>query len=250
MDTNDIQYRRGAIDASECISSAWELVKRRLLLYIGAGIVTWLLVGALPYISIFLMGPILGGYAVLVLRDSRDEPVNFGTLFSGFEKFWPLMFMGLIQMVPGIAAGLMQFAYGLTDSSTDPEVVPINSASDALTTGLTVYFVVFVIGYVLFYIVWSYALTFALPLIVDRGVNIGEAIRLSFGATFSNLGGLIVLGLASGLVALLGMLALCVGIFVAMPVIFAAQVFAYRQVFPLAGVDDVFDYRSGSIFGQ
>lgn len=185
------------------------------------------------------MGPVMGGFAYLVLRDMRNEPVDFGTMFKGFEKFIPLMFMGLIQAIPGIIYECIGLVWDINEmlrpsETTDPNF--FQTASDPFVfSAFTVAFVIMLIGYVLFSLIWSYALIFAIPLIMEHGISIGDAIKLSFGAVFSNLGGLIVLGLWGGLVALLGLLSLCVGMFVAIPVIFASQVFAYRQVFPLFG---------------
>jgi len=60
-----------------------------------------------------------------------------------------------------------------------------------------------------------------------------DAMKLSAKAATSNVGGLVVLFIFESLVALLGFLMLCVGLFFVMPIIYAANAFAYRQVFPL-----------------
>jgi uncharacterized membrane protein len=61
----------------------------------------------------------------------------------------------------------------------------------------------------------------------------GEAIKLSIQAAMNNLGGLFVFMILSGLVMLLGMLMLCVGMFlISIPVWFLAGAFVYRMVFP------------------
>jgi uncharacterized membrane protein len=84
----------------------------------------------------------------------------------------------------------------------------------------------------LFGIVWSVALSFAVPLIVEHDLGVMDALVTSVKAALSNVGGLILLIILEILVAILGVIALCIGIFVAIPVIYAANVFAYRQVFP------------------
>lgn len=232
----NLEFQRGAIDASTCVDNAWELFKRRPWLYIGAGLVTMLLLSCIPFVNFLLLGPVTGGFAYLVLRDMRNEPVDFGMLFKGFEKFVPLMVIGLIQMIPGIIFEILRFtgnigsifgALGARGGMSRPAL------GDAFQTGFTVGLVIFFIGYWLFQFIWTMALVFAVPLIVERNVSVGEAIRLSFSAVFANIGGLIVLMIYGALVGLLGVLALCVGIFVAIPVIWAANVFAYTQVFPL-----------------
>jgi uncharacterized membrane protein len=81
-------------------------------------------------------------------------------------------------------------------------------------------------------IVWSVALSFAIPLVMEQDLAVADALTTSAKAALSNVGGLIVLIIFEVLVALLGVVALCVGLFVAIPVVYAANVFAYRQVFP------------------
>src|SRR5690242_14590825 len=97
-----VQYQRGAIEASDCIGSAWTLVTRNFFLYVGGCIVLLLLIGCIPVLNWILFGPMMGGFYYLVLRDMRDEPVDFGMLFKGFDKFLPLMIVGLIQIAPSI----------------------------------------------------------------------------------------------------------------------------------------------------
>src|ERR1700754_4093716 len=97
---NAVQYVSGAISRGDCISNAWGQVTRNLGLYLGMGIVTMLLISCVPFISILLYGPVMAGYYYVVLRDMRDEPIEFGMMFKGFEKFVPLMVVGLIQMAP------------------------------------------------------------------------------------------------------------------------------------------------------
>jgi uncharacterized membrane protein len=74
---------------------------------------------------------------------------------------------------------------------------------------------------------------FALPLMAEYD-NIGpiEAIKYSFKAAFSNIGGLIVLIIFEILIGFLGVMALCIGVFFIMPLYYAITVTAYKQVFP------------------
>ncbi len=232
---NSLNYRRGAIDASECIGGAWGLVTRNIGLYIGMGIVTMVLIGCIPILNIVLLGPMMGGFAYVVLRDMRDEPVDFGMLFKGFEKFVPLMVIGLIQAIPGIIIQILQWTVdvgrlmaGGATWGTDF----YQSSTPSFDAAMMGPFLIVVIGLILFSIVWHMAMIFAIPLVVEHDLSVGEAIKQSLEATFGNIGGIIVLIILSALVAILGMLAICVGLLVAVPVIWAANVFAYRQVFP------------------
>ncbi|MEP6703455.1 MAG: hypothetical protein ABJB34_01495 [Acidobacteriota bacterium] len=235
---NNIQYASGAIDAGGCVSEAWELVKRNLGLYIGAGLVTVILISCIPFVNFFLVGPMMGGFAYIVLRDLRNEPVDFGMLFKGFEKFVPLMVLGLIQAIPGIIFQIVQYTFNLASlvggsrTSGSDFYQSSGAAPTLLQAGALTGTIIVFVGYFIFQMIWNAALIFAIPLVVERNVSIGEAIRLSFSAVFSNVGGLILLAILNGLVGLLGFLAFCFGIFVAIPVTFAAYTVAYRHVFP------------------
>ena len=61
-----------------------------------------------------------------------------------------------------------------------------------------------------------------------------DAIKLSIRAAGANVGGIIVLFIFEFLVTLLGLVMCVLGLFfISIPVIYAANAFAYRQVFPL-----------------
>jgi len=232
----NIQFQSGAINPGDCIGNAWELVKRNLGLYIGTGLVTILMISCIPLVNFFLLGPMMGGFAYIVLRDMRDEPVEFGMLFKGFEKFVPLMIVGVIQAIPGIIFQIVQWTIDLTQLAVD-----MNGSSgnfyqsndfEPLQTGLVFGMVIIFLVYFIFQMIWNAVLIFAIPLIMEHDIGVIEAIKTSLSAVFSNIGGVIVIMILGGLVGLLGFLVLCVGIFVAIPVMFAANAFAYRQVFP------------------
>jgi hypothetical protein len=106
---NNIEYLSGAIDSGGCVSNAWDLVTRRFWLYIGVGLITMILIGCIPFVGSLLFGPVLGGFYYLVLRDMNNEPVDFGMMFKGFEKFVPLMVAGVVQAAPSIIATILQY---------------------------------------------------------------------------------------------------------------------------------------------
>jgi len=230
----NIQYQSGAIDAGGCVSNGWALVTGKFGLYIGVGFVTLLLIGCIPFVGSLLFGPVLAGFYYIVLRDMRGEPVDFGMMFKGFEKFVPLMVTGLIQAAPSVVATVLQYTVDLrriVGSGGAPDVNFYQSTGDVLA-GVSVVIVIFIIVLSLIGIVWSVALQFAIPLILEHDLGVVDALLMSAKAAFSNAGGLILLIILQILIAILGVIALCLGIFVAIPVIYAANVFAYRQVFP------------------
>jgi len=231
----DIQFQPGAIDAQGCVANAWNVVTNKFWLYIGVGLVTIILIGFIPIASIFLMGPAMGGFYYLVLRDMRGEPVEFRMMFKGFEKFIPLMVAGIVQSIPGIIYQAIQYATDiahLADPSSDSGSSNFFQADTtaAAVGGLSL---IVVIGFAFLAAVWNLMFMFAIPLIVENDISVTDALKASINAAVENVWGLILLILIGIGVLLLGLMALCVGVFVAVPVVYAANAFAYRMVFPL-----------------
>jgi hypothetical protein len=234
---NQVPYLSGAIRPGDCIGGAWTLVTRRLGLYIGIGIIVMLLLGCIPFLNWLMFGPVMGGFYFLVLRDMHDEPVDFGMLFKGFEKFLPLMVAGLIQIAPSIIATILQYTVDAarlfgTMGGGSSDINFYQPSGDTVFAGISAGVLIVAVMLSLVGIVWSIAFSFAVPLIAEYDLPVGDALLTSLKAAAANPGGLIVLIILGILVAILGMIALCVGLLVAIPVIYTANVFAYRQVFP------------------
>ncbi len=236
---NHIQFNSGAIDGSGCVSDGWELVKRNYGLFFGVSLVGMILAGCIPCVSLFLVGPIMGGLYYIFLRDMRGEPVDFGMLFKGFDKFVPLMVIGIVQSVPEIIGQILRITVdvgriGLEGATGRGDLY--QSSSDtfpiALASGMLVIIIIVAVILILAGIVWRVLLFFAIPLAMEHDLGAVDAMKLSARAAMSNVGGLIVLFIFEFLVALLGVIMLCIGILFVMPIIYAANAFAYRQVFP------------------
>jgi Predicted integral membrane protein len=234
-----IQFYPKAIDGQDCVSNAWNLVTQKLWMYAGAGLVMIVLVGLIPIAGVFLMGPVMGGFYYIVLRDMRTEPVNFRMIFKGFDKFVPLMVAGVVQSIPGIVFQFIQYssdaariAGSVVGTSDSSNFFQQDTAGIGAAGGLSP---LVLIGFSFLAAAWSLVFSFAIPLIIENEIGIADALKTSINAAVENIGGLVVLIILQTLVVLLGLLALCVGILVAIPVVYAAFAFAYRQVFPLGG---------------
>ena len=235
---NDIQFIPGAIDAGGCVSNAWNLLKQNYGLYLGVAVVAMLLTACIPCVNVFILGPIMGGVFYVALRDMRGEPVDFGMMFKGFEKFVPLMIVGLIQSIPGIISQGAQYGVrfaniGLGSKDGDFQFFQSSGRDLAFSGGMIALIVVISLAFMIFAFVWWAVFFFAVPLILEHDLSPGAAIKLSASAAMSNFGGLLVLMLFQILISLLGMLMLCLGIFLfSIPLILLVNAFAYRQVFP------------------
>lgn len=235
----DIHYLKGAISPFDCVGNAWAQVTGKFGLYLGMGFVAILLISCIPILNIFLVGPVMGGFYYVALKDMRGEPIEFGMLFRGFDKFIPLMVIGIIQSIPSIIFQIIQTVGDITSllsggATRRSDFFQSTSASEfGLAGGVLIFAIVAGVIVFLLFIAWYIAFKFAIPIAMEHDVSITEAISLSFRASFSNIGGLIVMLIFAILIAFAGVLALCIGIFVAVPVLFVADAFAYRQVFPM-----------------
>lgn len=228
-------YNSSAIDPSGCVYQAWELVTRRFWLYIGVSLLIILLISCVPIVNWLLYGPLYAGLYYIVFRDLRDEDVEFGQVFKGFEQFVPLMVVGLVVQIPTIIIGILGWAAQILDlmrlSSGGAENGAVfGDLSNELSTS-DFLSVIILIAWLL-NIFWLFLFSFAVPLVLDRGLGLADALRLSASGATSNVGGMIILGLLLAVVGMIGFLVFCVGIFVAIAVAQVAWAVAYRQIFP------------------
>lgn len=236
---NNIEFHSGAINPGEAISGAWEMLKRNYGMFLGIALLAYVFIACIPCLNFVLIGPVMGGVYYVALRDMRGEPVDFGMMFKGFEKFMPLMIIGLLQSIPGIVAQVLQYALQIGGSALDGgrgrglDFFQASSSDLALGGGITIIVLVVAIVFVVIGFLWWAAFFFAIPLVMEYDLGPGEAIKLSVQAAMNNLGGLFVFMILCSLVMLLGVLMICIGLFlVSIPIWFLSGAFVYRMVFP------------------
>ena len=99
--TPEIPYKRKAVEPVECIKTGWELVKPQYWLFVGMCIIGYVIGTAVP-LGI-LMGPMMAGLYLTFFALRRREPIEFATLFKGFEFFGPSLVATLLHAIPVIA---------------------------------------------------------------------------------------------------------------------------------------------------
>lgn len=238
----NIEFNRGSIDASGCVGNAWELVKQNYWMYVGITLLAFIISSYLYCISWVLMGPVMAGVFYVVLRQLRGEPIDFGMMFKGFEKFVPLMIIGLLQSIPDIIAMILSFTLNIGQLFMMPRgrggnVQFLQSTGPnpfALAGGLLVMILLVTLAFMIFSVAWKAVFFFAIPLALEHNLSPIEAIKLSARASMANIGGLIVLFIFEFLIVLLGVVMICFGlIFISLPLVYVTNAFVYRQVFPL-----------------
>ena len=230
--TPEIPYKRKAVDPVECIKRGWEIVKPNYLLFVGMCFIGYFIGTAVP-LGI-LMGPMMAGmYLCLFAARRREETVEFGMLFKGFDFFGPSLIATLLHMVPVVAIVIptyVLFYVGVffaiaAQSQTD---------SPAPVLGLFVAFSIVITVISVLIAVISIGFTFAYPLIVDRKLAGFDAVKLSFKAAMANFWRLLAMMLLTGLLSIAGAFCLIVGMFFVLPIVYGAVASAYEQVFGLA----------------
>jgi hypothetical protein len=225
-------FHRGAIRPVQCVREAWQLVKDDYWLFLGITVVG-MLIGSFAPLAI-LLGPMMCGIYICMLRRLDGRRIDFSMLFRGFNYFVPSMVVTLLSVVPMLFL-LLPCAYAIPILGV-MNIIPANpqgppDLSDVVYAGsLITLFVlaVFVLGSV-----QSAVFFFAYPLIIDRELGAMQAIWTSFKAAGANLRGIVALALINSLLSFLGVMACYVGIFLEMPLHLAIVAVAYRQVFPI-----------------
>lgn len=217
------EFRTGVINPVEIYKESWELIKGQYWLFFGVTIVGLIIGGAVP---IVLVGPMICGIYLCLLKKVDGGEISFEMLFKGFDYFLPSLFVAVVVMAPvfilifTIYIPMVAMAIAGPRMSED-ELIPL------------------LIGTILFELVVAFVmvcfhtlLMFAFPLIADRKMSGMQAMKLSMRAVWHNLSGVAGLFGVGMLVGLLGYLALCIGIYLAMPLIFMSNAVAFRKIFP------------------
>jgi TonB family protein len=233
----EITFNRGAVRPVQCLSGGCELLRGVYGNFLGVVIVAALIMIAGSCIPLApLNAPLLSGIYLCLLARIYNQPFNTGTLFQGFQYFGQAFIASLFVSVPMFALSLVfQFSMGgfqvilqnltLEKNPRPEEVLP-----------LVLGFFGFLFGGILVLMLVAMALNalmiFVYPLIVERKLKGLDAVKLGFRAVLGNFFGVFALAILETLLILAGVMLFYVGALFVLPVIFAARIVAYRQVFP------------------
>lgn len=209
------------LEPLDCIRKSFELVGSRYWLLLGITLVGMLIGSAAP-LGI-LMGPMMCGIYLCLIRLMRDEPIEFGTLFKGFDFFVQSMIVSLISVGVSLAItiplGIVCFVLFIVSAA---------SGSPAALLSIVFFYVVMIFAMV---IVGMFFM-FAFPLIADRNMTAVAALKTSIRTARTHFAGLLGLMLLSGALALAGLCLCCIGVYFVLPIQFGAFAIAYRKIFP------------------
>ena len=234
--TPEIPFRRNAVEPVECIKGGWDFIKNQYWLFLGMTLVAILIGSAVP-LGI-LLGPMMCGLYMSFFKARRGEAIEFGTLFKGFDYFGQSVVAALLHTIPIIAivvpAYLLFYVFMFVSMAAAGAASPSNEPSPAPFVGVMVLFGLFWLVVMVVILFITIGFTFAYPLIVDRKLQGFDAVKLSFKAAFANFWRLLGMVLLTSLLSILGLLACYVGMFLVMPIGYAAIAKAYEQVFGLS----------------
>lgn len=185
------------LEIGRCLSRGWDLTLRHFWLLVGAGALATLILSAANAASLpglLLSYVVVGGYNYLCLKLIRGQRAEIGDLFAGFSlAFVPLL---LFSVVGQLLAGL----------------------------GL----LLCVLPGIYLMVAW---LLFTPLLIIDKRIDFWPAMELSRKVVTRHWWRVFALALVCGLILVAGVLACFIGFFIAYPVVTAAIVHAYEDIF-------------------
>jgi MFS family permease len=218
----NIQINTGVIRAFDCYREAWEMIKPQFGMVLAVYFVAMLIGGMVGII----MGALMCGLFLCLFDLQEGREVKIDRLFGGFQYFLPSLLVMLVVMAPVIVMMILIYipmiGMAIAGSKMDEnEIIPF------IIVALIIE-IIFAILMVCFHTL----MMFAFPLIVDKNLSALQAMKTSAKAVWMNLGGVASLFGVGFLVTLAGMMVFCVGVYLAMPLVLAAQVVAYRKIFP------------------
>jgi len=217
------EFRTGVIKPIECIREAWGIIKPDFWMLFVIMIVGLLISSATLYI---LSGAMICGIHYVYLKRVDRENSGFEDLWKGFTWFGSGLVVVLVVVVP-IIVEVAVIYIPLLMAALKGQGLSEDELWTTLTAALTVD-IIFVVMITCLHTL----IIFSFPLIVDRDLAGFRAILTSAKAVWKNLSGVAGLFAAEFVIAILGGLVICVGVYFVLPLIIMTNLVAYRKVFP------------------
>lgn len=185
-----------------------------------------------------LLGPVfVGGLLLGCHALAQGRPLTFAHLFAGFGegRAGPLVILGLLTLLFSFVVGVL-FAIamlggaGMTGAAgmlTGDPSAALSGALVGMGVGALVAVPILLLVYVLFMMVWW----FAPALVTLNRAQALVSLQASFGASWQNLGALIVFLLIFMVLGFLASIPFGLGWIVLLPVAFGAMYASWREVF-------------------
>ncbi len=194
---SEILARDYQLQIGSCFSRGWDLVKNHFWLTVGATFLIHLIagaVGAIPLVGWALTYVFVGGLDWMFLKLIRGQKAEVGDAFAGFNlAFGPLALFSLVAQLLVILGVILCILPGI-------------------------------------YLGVSWML-FTPLIILDKRLDFWQAMELSRKVVTRHWWQVFGFALVCLLVMICGMLLCFIGVFIAMPIVKAATVYAYEDIF-------------------
>ncbi|GIU82439.1 MAG: hypothetical protein D6687_12020 [Acidobacteria bacterium] len=211
-----LRIRKVEISVTDCYKKSWDSIKKHYWILF---IVTFLALVIAQMSLGILLGAVFCGAFVCILQALKGENVVFEDFLKGFRLFFPSFLPTVLFILPVPIVGIaVPFAMIFFDSNSDLSYLLLK---------------IFVIEFALVFIIVCLhtLLTFSFLLIADKGVSGWQSILISSKAVWQNLNVVVKIFLAGFVLAIIGNLAFCVGIYFVMPLILTSIAFIYKEIF-------------------
>lgn len=218
------------------LSRTWSLVKGNFWPCLGVTLLCYLvLIGSqqipiLGILAVFLVQPqIMAGLNWYFLKQFRGETATLNDGFEGFRRGFAQQAIYMLIMSAVIFGGLLVCAIPM--ALLIPAIASTSSKGE-WSSGISLTILLVLLIPVLLAIAYvTLSWIFTPLLILDRGLNATAAMKLSRRVVQLHFWKILGFAMSLMLLSLLGMLALCVGILVVLPVAFAAVSRLYEDIF-------------------
>lgn len=234
----DVLTRGYQLDLGSCLSNGADLLRQHFGVVVGAAAVYLLIqgaisgLGAIPFIgplfsiaSLFVLGQLMAGLYLIVLKTIRGQATDLNDLFLGFKTAYIPLLLCYIFIALGTALSAMP---GAILTAVPVLIMAHKEAFDpllAVLAGLGV--VVLLVPVIYLATVWW----FSLPLVIDKGLGFWQAMETSRKTVNQHWFTVFALVLITGLLNLVGLMLCCVGMFLTFPLGIAVSMYAYESLF-------------------
>ncbi len=258
------------LDVFGSISRGWEIFKNNLGTLVGAGVVYLAMLIAIYFavsvitklmpgssdpaqmmswshqsvnmlLQIFLVplvqGPLTAGFYFLILKVIREQTVGVGDLFAGFQSCFAPAY--LVMMLTTLVTSLCFLPFNwFCNSKLAPVLEQMqHTQPDQMKDLFRQMFEIFLNSSPVFFLCCLPAIffavnwIFALPLVADRQMDAGAALKTSWKQVLRHWWQIFGLVVLVGLLNVAGLLLCCVGLLFTIPLGMAATMVAYEVIF-------------------
>lgn len=234
----DVLTRGYRLDIGECLANAADLLRQNLGVVVGTTAVYLLIqaalsgLGAIPFVgplfsigSLFVLGQLMAGLYLVVLKTIRRQPADLNDLFLGFKTAYiPLLLCYLL-----IALGTVTVAVpGAVLAAVPIGIMLHKEAFDLLLAAVACVGLVVMVAPMLYL---AAAWWFGLALVIDKGLGFWQAMEASRKVVNQHWFTVFALLLIVLLLNVVGMMLCCVGTFLTFPLGIAVSMYAYETLF-------------------